>query len=165
MLTRDTHPERAVIQLWRDGRCSLQTTYDLDREGSLFAIDSPADADAELAATRDTLDAWYDRLQPQLSASDWVKLQLDIAALETDRWHTTATRVIAAVFDEGREQPNVIVRRTLPGDTDAAVRRRRTEAGWRWRGQRIAYGGLALCLVSLGLGYGAALLAGRRLGR
>ena len=40
-----------------------------------------------------------------------------------------------------------------------------TAATYRWRGQRVMYSALALALVCLCAGYGAALAAGRRLGQ
>jgi len=152
---------RIKQELLEDDRVKYRTSDGYDGWGATFSIGAPADADADLAGTRDRLDAWYVRLKPLLSASDWVKLQLDIAALETDRWHATATRVVAAVFDEGREQPNVIIRRTLPGDRDAVISRRHPAAVLRRRGRRIILGALALCLSSPCLGFGAAA-AGRR---
>ena len=54
---------------------------------------------------------------------------------------------------------------TIPNAPTEPVECRCTDAVYRWRGRRIAVCALALCLVSLGLGFGAALLAGRRLGR
>lgn len=156
--------QRIAVEYSEDGRYKHTWKHDIEGGGGAHFVPSIAGADAELDVSRRAIDAWTDRLEPIIGRKDALELDRLIGFSQLDTWQTVASRVLHALFDEAGEQPAIIVRDN-PSEPPARARARRAAVQLRWRGARILYAGLAVCLCSLCLGYGAALLAGRRLGR